>query len=111
MTANIIKFEEIDLDNTFNMDKKEIEQIKNKTKKSIVKSFYIPIEKKEIGVVNVDTDKIELVVNVNMILDLKNLEKSDLDLVFEEANITEEFRKYYPCNYLYLLGDNYKIVQ
>ena len=45
-----------------------------------------------------------------MILDLQDMHKDDLELVYEEANITEQFRKYYPCNYLYLFGD-YKIVQ
>jgi|TARA_R110000851_G_scaffold24042_1_gene69803 hypothetical protein len=110
MTANIKKFEEIDTDNTFNMNPEEIKLIKNKTKKSVVKSFYIPIEQKEIGIVNTDTNKIEIVVKINMILDLQDMHKDDLELVYEEANITEQFRKYYPCNYLYLFGD-YKIVQ
>ena len=110
MTANIRKFEEIDTDNTFNMNPEEIKSIKDKIKKSVVKSFYIPIEQKEIGIVNTDTDKIEIVVKVNMILDLKDMHKDDLELVYEEANITEQFRKYYPCNYLYLLGD-YTVVQ
>jgi NACalpha-BTF3-like transcription factor len=106
MTANIRKFEEIDTDNTFNMDPADIKLIVDKTKKSIVKSFYIPIEQKEIGIVNTDTNKIEIVVKVNMILDLKDMHKDDLELVYEEANITEQFKKYYPCNYLYLLGDH-----
>ena len=52
MTANIRKFEEIDTDNTFNMNPEEIKSIKDKIKKSVVKSFYIPIEQKEIGIVN-----------------------------------------------------------
>lgn len=106
MTANIRKFEEIDTSNTFNMDPADIKLIIDKTKKSIVKSFYIPIEQKEIGIVNTDTNKLEIVVKVNMILDLKDMHEDDLELVYEEANITEQFQKYYPCNYLYLLGDH-----
>mgnify|MGYP006919308190 CR=1 FL=1 len=110
MTTNIRKFEEIDTEFTFNMDPKEIKLIKDRTKKSVVKSFYIPIEQKEIGIVNTDTSRIEVVVKVNMILDLRGMHKEDLELIYEEANITEQFRKYYPCNYLYLFGD-YTIVQ
>jgi hypothetical protein len=31
------------------------------------------------------------------------LEEEDLDLILEEAQIDEKFRKYYPCNYLYTI--------
>ena len=52
---------------------------------------------------NNDTDKIELIITIGMVLDLKGLEEEDLELIFKEAHIDEEFRKYYPCNYLYTI--------
>ena len=45
-----------------------------------------------------------------MILDLTNMHPEDLELIFDEANITNEFRKYYPCNYLYTV-DSWQPVQ
>ena len=51
MNKEIAKFENVELKHSFNMDPNELKLIKNNSKKSIVKSFYLPIEKKEIGVV------------------------------------------------------------
>ena len=45
-----------------------------------------------------------------MILDLTEMHPEDLELIYEDANITEEFRKYYPGNYLYTI-DSWRIVQ
>ena len=36
-------------------------------------------------------------------MNLRALEPEDLDLIFEEAKIDDEFRKFYPCNYLYTI--------
>ncbi|QLF88478.1 hypothetical protein Kolga_gp32 [Pelagibacter phage Kolga EXVC016S] len=108
--TKITKFNNIDLKHSFNMDINELKLIKNNSKKSIVKSFYLPIEKKEIGVYNIDTNRIEIIVKIGMILDLTNMHPEDLELIFDEANITNEFRKYYPCNYLYTV-DSWQPVQ
>ena len=48
-------------------------------------------------------DKIELIITIGMILDLTVLDEEDKDIIFEEAKIDEEFKKYYPCNYLYTI--------
>ncbi len=110
MNKEMAKFENIELKHSFNLDPDELKLIKNNSKKSIVKRFYLPLEKKEIGLVNTDTNRIELVIKVGMILDLTEMHPEDLELIYEDANITEEFRKYYPCNYLYTI-DSWRIVQ
>ena len=51
----------------------------------------------------VETDKVELIITIGIIIDLKALDEEDLELIFEEAKIDEKFRKYYPCNYLYTI--------
>lgn len=88
---------------TFNIDKKWLDLIKSGEKKSEIRRYYLPLEGKKVGLVNNDTDKIELIITIGMILDLTVLDEEDKDIVFEEAKIDEEFRKYYPCNYLYTI--------
>jgi hypothetical protein len=88
---------------TFNIDKKWLDLIKSGEKKSEIRRYYLPLEGKKVGLVNNDTDKIELIITIGMILDLTVLDEEDKDIIFEEAKIDEEFRKYYPCNYLYTI--------
>jgi len=88
---------------TFNIDKKWLDLIKSGEKKSEVRRYLLPLEGQRVGLVNNDTGNIELIITIGIIIDLKILEEEDLDLIFEEAKIDEEFRKYYPCNYLYTI--------
>lgn len=88
---------------TFNIDKKWLDLIKSGKKKSEIRRYYLPLEGKKVGLMNNDTNKIEAIITIGMVLDLKGLEEEDLELIFQEANIDEEFRKYYPCNYLYTI--------
>jgi hypothetical protein len=88
---------------TFNIDKKWLDLIKSGEKKSEIRRYYLPLEGKKVGLMNTDTDKIELIITIGMIIDLKELDPDDLDLIFQEAKIDDEFRKHYPCNYLYTI--------
>ena len=88
---------------TFNIDKKWLDLIKSGEKKSEIRRYLLPLEGQRVGLVNNDTGNIELIITIGIIIDLKVLEEEDLDLIFEEAKIDEEFRKYYPCNYLYTI--------
>ena len=88
---------------TFNIDKKWLDLIKSGEKKSEIRKYLLPLEGQRVGLVNNDTGNIELIITIGIIIDLKILEEEDLDLIFEEAKIDEEFRKYYPCNYLYTI--------
>ena len=88
---------------TFNIDKKWLDLIKSGEKKSEIRRYLLPLEGQRVGLVNNDTGNIELIITIGIIIDLKILEEEDLDLIFEEAKIDEEFRKYYPCNYLYTI--------
>ena len=88
---------------TFNIDSKWLKLIKSGEKKSEIRRYYLPLENKKVGLINNDTDKIELIITIGMVLDLKGLDEEDLELIFEEAKIDEDFRKYYPCNYLYTI--------
>jgi len=88
---------------TINIDKKWLDLIKSGEKKSEIRRYYLPLEGKKVGLINNDTDKVELIITIGLVLDLKSLDEDDLELIFEEAKIDEEFRKYYPCNYLYTI--------
>ena len=88
---------------TFNIDKKWLDLIKSGEKKSEIRKYYLPLEGKKVGLMNNDTDRIEAIITIGMVLDLKGLEEEDLELIFQEAHIDEEFRKYYHCNYLYTI--------
>lgn len=88
---------------TFNIDKKWLDLIKSGEKKSEIRRYYLPLEGKKVGLINNETDKVELIITIGIILDLTVLEEEDLDLILEEAQIDQKFRKYYPCNYLYTI--------
>ena len=88
---------------TFNIDKKWLDLIKSGKKLSEIRRYYLPLEGKKVGLINNETDKVEVIITIGMVLDLKGLEEEDLELIFQEAHIDEEFRKYYPCNYLYTI--------
>ena len=88
---------------TFNIDKKWLDLIKSGEKKSEIRKYLLPLEGQRVGLVNNDTGNIELIITIGIIIDLKILEEEDLDIIFEEAKIDEEFRTYYPCNYLYTI--------
>ena len=106
----IADFNNIELEHSFNMTATEINIIKKGIKKSEIKPYYLPLTNKEIGIVNIDTNKIELIVKINLILDLKDLHEEELDMILSEAGITPEERKYYPCNYLYAYNE-FRIIQ
>ena len=88
---------------TFNIEKKWLDLIKSGKKLSEIRRYYLPLEGKKVGLINNETDKVEVIITIGMVLDLKGLEEEDLELIFQEAHIDEEFRKYYPCNYLYTI--------
>ena len=88
---------------TFNIEKKWLDLIKSGKKLSEIRRYYLPLEGKKVGLINNNTKKIEAIITIGMVLDLKDLEEEDLELIFQEAHIDEEFRKYYPCNYLYTI--------
>ena len=88
---------------TFNIDKKWLDLIKSGEKKSEIRKYLLPLEGQRVGLVNNDTGNIELIITIGIIIDLQVLEEEDLELIFEEAKIDDEFRKFYPCNYLYTI--------
>jgi hypothetical protein len=88
---------------TFNIDKKWLDLIKSGEKKSEISKYLLPLEGQRVGLVNNDTGNIELIITIGIIIDLQVLEEEDLELIFEEAKIDDEFRKFYPCNYLYTI--------
>jgi ASC-1-like (ASCH) protein len=88
---------------TFNIDKKWLDLIKSGEKKSEIRKYLLPLEGQRVGLVNNDSGNIELIITIGIIIDLQVLEEEDLELIFEEAKIDDEFRKFYPCNYLYTI--------
>ena len=88
---------------TFNIDKKWLDLIKSGKKLSEIRRYYLPLEGKKVGLINNNTKKIEAIITIGMVLDLQDLQEEDLELIFEEAKIDEEFRRSYPCNYLYTI--------
>ena len=75
---------------TFNIDDKWLKMILNGEKKSEIRRYCLPLEGKKVGLMSNNTNKIEAIITIGIILDLRDLEEDD-----------KEFRKYYPCNYLY----------
>ena len=88
---------------TFNIDKKWLDVIKSGKKLSEIRRYYLPLEGQKVGLINNDTKKIEAIITIGMVLDLQDLHEEDLELIFQEACIDDEFRKSYPCNYLYTI--------
>tara|TARA_R110000796_G_scaffold43592_4_gene107053 strand:- start:810 stop:1124 length:315 start_codon:yes stop_codon:yes gene_type:complete len=86
---------------TFNIDDKWLKMILNGEKKSEIRQYCLPLEGKKVGLMSNSTDRIEAIITIGIILDLRDLEEDDKELLLSEAKVDNEFRKYYPCNYLY----------
>lgn len=95
---------------TFNVSPEIIEKIKSGKKRNALKSYYIKAEGKHIGLMNSETDKIDLVIKVGQILDLTILTKDEKDIIMDEENIAEELRPYFACNYMYTI-DSFETIQ
>ena len=95
---------------TFNVSPEIIEKIKSGKKRNALKSYYINAEGKHIGLVNTDTNKIDLVIKVGQILDLTILTTDEKDIIMDEENISEELRPYFACNYMYTI-DSFETIQ
>ena len=53
--------------------------------------------------VNTETNKLELVITIGQILNLQSLNEEELELMLDEAKVSEEFRLSYPCNFMYMI--------
>lgn len=89
----------------FNIDDKWLKMILNGEKKSEIRQYCLPLEGKKVGLMNNNTDKIEAIITIGIILDLRGLEEQDKELLLSEAKVDREFRNYYPCNYLYQIKE------
>ena len=87
----------------FNCSPDVIKKIKAGTKRNALKDYYIPVEGKQIGLVNSQTDKIELVIKVGKILDLTILSQEDKEIIKEEEGIPEQLRPYFSPNFMYTI--------
>lgn len=89
----------------FNIEPKYLKLIKEKKKSFEIRKNYFPdLYDQMVGLRNIDTNKIELVIRVGEIISLKDLEFLNEDAVeeiLEQACVTKEFREKYPCNYAY----------
>ena len=95
---------------TFHVSPDIIKNIKEGKKKNALKSYYVPVEGKQIGLINSDTDKIDLVIKVGQILDLTILSREDKQTIMEEENIEESLRPFFSCNYMYTI-DSFETIQ
>ena len=86
---------------TFHVSPEIIKNIKEGKKKNALKGYYVPVEGKQMGLINSDTDKIDLVIKVGQILDLTILSREDKEIIMSEENIEESLRPYFSCNYMY----------
>ena len=87
----------------FNVSPDVIQRIKDGKKKNALKDYFIPVEGKQIGLVNSQTDKIELVIKVGKILDLTILSQEDKEIIKEEEGIPEQLRPYFSPNFMYTI--------
>ena len=95
---------------TFHVSPEIIKRIKEGKKKNALKGYYVPVEGKQIGLINSDTDKIDLVIKVGQVLDLTILSREDKQTIMEEENIEERLRPYFSCNYMYTI-DSFENIQ
>lgn len=95
---------------TFNVSPEIIEKIKTGKKRNALKSYYINAEGKYIGLMNSETDRIDLVIKVGQILDLTILTRDEKEIIMDEENIAEELRPYFACNYMYTI-DSFETIQ
>ena len=95
---------------TFHVSPEIIKNIKEGKKKNALKGYYINVEGKQIGLINSDTDKIDLVIKVGQVLDLTILSREDKEIIMNEENIEESLRPYFACNYMYTI-DSFENIQ
>ena len=77
--------------------------IKSGEKKAEIRQWYKNLEGQDVGLVNVHTGKLELIITIGQILNLKYLTEDELDLMLDEAKVSQEFRDSYPCNFMYMI--------
>ena len=77
--------------------------IKSGEKTAEVRRYYKELEGKDVGLVNTETNKLELIITIGQILNLKYLTEDELEMMLDEAKVSQEFRESYPCNYMYLI--------
>ena len=94
----------------FNVSPDVIKRIKDGKKKNALKDFFVPVEGKNIGLMNSQTDRIELVIKVGKILDLTILSQEDKEIIMEEEKIPEELRPYFSPNFLYTI-ESFETIQ
>lgn len=80
-----------------------LNKIKSGEKTAEVRRYYKEVEGKDVGLVNTETNKLELVITIGQILNLQSLNEEELELMLDEAKVSEEFRQSYPCNYMYMI--------
>jgi ASC-1-like (ASCH) protein len=77
--------------------------IKSGEKTAEVRRYYKELEGKDVGLINTETNKLELIITIGQILNLKYLTEDELEMMLDEAKVSQEFRESYPCNYMYLI--------
>jgi|TARA_R110000744_G_C19205537_1_gene545466 ASC-1-like (ASCH) protein len=80
-----------------------LNKIKSGEKTAEVRRYYKEVEGKDVGLVNTETNKLELVITIGQILNLQSLNEEELELMLDEAKVSEEFRLSYPCNFMYMI--------
>ena len=81
----------------------DLNLIKSGEKQAEIRQWYKDLEGQDVGLINVETNKLELIITIGQVLNLKYLTEEERDLVLDEAKVDEEFRSVYPCNYLYTI--------
>jgi len=77
--------------------------IKSGEKKAEVRRYFKNLEGKDVGLVNTETNKLELIITIGQIFNLQYLNEDELDMMLDEAKVSEEFRASYPCNFMYTI--------
>lgn len=95
---------------TFNVSPEIIKRIREGKKRNALRSYYVKAEGKYIGLMNSETDKIDLVIKIGHILDLTILTPEEKEIIMQEENISEELRPYFAPNFLYTI-DSFERIQ
>ena len=86
-----------------------LDLIKSGEKKAEVRKWFINLTGQYVELKCLETNKIEMVVKIGQIWDLRNLPEDELELILDEAKVPEDFRYEYPCNWLYMLTEVHNV--
>ena len=85
--------------------------IKEGKKNAEIRKWYRDFTGKLVGLVLTgdELNKIRLVVKFGQILDIRNIDEDDKNMILDDCLVSQKFRENYECNYVYCIDEIYTI--